>query len=218
YNVVVRVWNASTDCPVVEMPVHLSYLSFGVGTVSHTIATKKVDVSVKGGANNPSLLVVPWKTPPDPGHYCLQALLDPKADLEFGNNLGQHNTDVVAAHSPATFSFALRNDTRLERSYSFVVDTYQVGDPKPCVDRQSLLDQDPTARHRADYPLPPGWTVTLAPANPTLAPGAAVSVVATVTPPAGFVGSQVVNIHAFYQEFHADHLAGGVTITVTGGP
>jgi hypothetical protein len=45
-----------------------------------------------------------------------------------------------------------------------------------------------------------------------------VSVVVTVTPPAGFAGSQVVNVHAFYREFHDDRLAGGVTITVTAGP
>jgi hypothetical protein len=165
------------------------------------------------------MVTMSWTTPPEAGHYCLQALLDPVADVEFGNNLGQHNTDVVASHSPATFSFALRNDTRLERAYEFVVDTYDVGKPKPCRDRPgSDLDQDPAARHRGDHPLPAGWTVVFVPPNPTLAPGAAVSVVATVTPPPAFVGFQVINVHAFYREFHEDRLAGGVTITVTGGP
>jgi hypothetical protein len=220
YDVVIRVWNGSTDCPVVAMPVHLSYLSFGVGTVSNPIQTRKVDVGVKGGTNNPSLVVIPWTTPAGAGHYCLQALLDPVADLDFGNNLGQHNTDVVAAHSPATFSFALRNDdTRKERTYRFEVDAYRVGEPQPCPDpARDDPKRDPAARHRADHPLPPGWDVQLVPAHPTLAAGAAVSVVVTVTPPAGFLGSQVVNVHAFYREFHDDRLAGGVTITVTAGP
>lgn len=219
YNVVVRVWNASTDCPVVDMPVHLSFLSFGVGTVSHPIQSRKVDVGVKGGANNPSLVVIPWTTPDEAGHFCLQALLDPVADVDFGNNLGQHNTDVVASHSPATSSFVLRNDTRIERAFTFVIDAYEVGRPEPCPDRPGYdLDQDPAARHRADHPLPAGWAVEVVPANPTLAPGAAVSVVATVTPPAAFTGSQVANVHAVYREFHEEQLAGGVTITVTGGP
>ena len=215
YEVVIRVWNGSVDGPVVAMPVHLSYLSFGVGTVSQPIGTEHVDVGVKGAANNPAFVRIPWRTPDEEGHYCLRAELDPVDDLEYGNNLGQHNTDVVEAHSPATFSFALRNDTGQKRSYRFAVDTYEVGEPKPCPERPGAFLEDPTAPHRNDHPLPTGWDVQLAPSNPTLEAGAAVSIVATVTPPTGFAGNQVINVHAYYQEFYEDHLAGGVTVKVT---
>jgi len=215
YDVVVRVWNASVDCPVVMMPVHLSYLSFGVGTVSHAVGTKHVDVGVKGGASNPAYATFPWTTPKEKGHYCLQALLDPVADVEFGNNLGQHNTDVVYSHSPASFSFELRNDTDREHQYFFVFDTYEVGQPEPCAERGDVR-RDPAARHRQAPPLPAGWAVKVEPATPTLAPGASLPVLATITPPDPFKGAQVVNIHALFPDGLQNRLAGGVTITVTG--
>lgn len=212
YDVVIRVWNAAPACPVVAMPLHLSYLSFGVGTVSHAIATKQVDVGVIGAANNPAFVTIPWTTPDEEGHFCLQALLDPVEDLDYTNNLGQHNTDVASARSPATFSFALRNDTRVERSYWFTADSYELGKPVPCDERQQREAEE---RHRRERPLPSGWDVKLEPATPTLAPGAEISVVATATPPAGFSGSQLINVHTHYREYYEEHLAGGVTITVT---
>lgn len=217
YDVVVRVWNASPDGPVVAMPVHLSYLSFGIGTVSHPIATEQVDVGVIGGVDNPAFVTMQWQTPATAGHYCLQALLDPVDDVDYTNNLGQHNTDVVAAHSPAISTFTLRNDARTERAYWFAYDAYEVGEPEPCVQRRAAQPDDRIpSRHRVAQPLPEGWDVTISPARPTLAPGAALTVTATVTPPDTFVtGSQPVNIHAYYREFYADELAGGVTITVT---
>ena len=73
YDIVVRVWNATLDCPVVLMPVYLSYLSFGVGTVSHPIAMGKVNVGVKGSGTNPGYANFKWTTPREDGHYCLQS-------------------------------------------------------------------------------------------------------------------------------------------------
>jgi hypothetical protein len=216
YDVVVRLWNASLDCPVVAMPVHLSYLSFGVGTVSHAVAIQQVDIGVKGGANNPAFVAFLWTTPKDKGHYCLQALLDPTADVEFGNNLGQHNTDVVHSHSPATFSFELRNDTERERTYRFAFDAYELGVPGPCPERSTVV-RDRAARHRAAPPLPAGWEVRVEPASPRLAAGASISVAATVTPPAVFTGAQTINVHAYYRDDYEDRLAGGITISVRAG-
>jgi hypothetical protein len=215
YNVVVRVWNNSLDCPVVAMPVRLSYLSFGVGTVSHPIGTGQVDVGVKGGPGYPAFVTLPWRTPAEPAHYCLQALLGPVADLDYDNNLGQHNTNVVEARSPAVFSFLLRNDTQHARTYRFAIDTYQLGTPPPC-DTAPTTRPDMPARHAQHQPLPQGWTARLTPDIPSLDPDATITVTATVNPPDGWTGSQVVNIHAFYRDIDVDHLAGGVTVTVTG--
>ena len=44
YTLVARVWNNSTDVPVVDLNVVFSYLSFGMGVTSHAIAaTTTVD-------------------------------------------------------------------------------------------------------------------------------------------------------------------------------
>ena len=37
YEIVARIWNGSTDAPVVDLPVYFSYLDFGIGTTRHEI-------------------------------------------------------------------------------------------------------------------------------------------------------------------------------------
>lgn len=214
YDVVVRVWNAAPDCPVVMMPVHLSYLSFGVGTVSHPVGSNKVDIGVMGSATNPGYAGFRWRTPQGPGHYCLQARLDPVADLEWGNNLGQHNTNVVKAHSPATFVFALRNGIVERRQFEFKTDSYELGPISPC-------SEDPAERQRRqDYqtrpqPLPPGWYVSIIPSAPVLSPLQEIPVQVTITPPSGWTGKQTVNVHTFYLDnAGTPRPAGGVTVSV----
>ena len=105
YEVRARIWNNSLEAPVIHMPVRLSYLDFGIGTEPILIGSVNIDVGVKGSVEQPSFASLLWTTPPTPGHYCLQVLLDPVEDLEPANNLGQENTNVVAAHSPAVFQF-----------------------------------------------------------------------------------------------------------------
>jgi hypothetical protein len=160
YEIVARIWNGSTTAPVVAMPVHFSFLEFGVGVVSIPIGSTQVDLGVKGGPKHPAFASIPWTTPTTPGHYCIQVLLDPVDDTNRLNNLGQENTNVGKAHSPAVFTFTLRNDTRRERMYRFEVDSYTPGQPDPCEDRPV----DPAAlrarldRHRrGTHPVPSGW-------------------------------------------------------------
>lgn len=210
YTVDVRVWNAAPDCPVVSMPVHLSYLDFGMGTVTVPVATTLVDVGVLGGPGNPAHAVFTWHTPASPGHYCLQALLDPASDRNILNNLGQHNTDVVQAHSPAVVGFTLRNDTEREHRFAFLVDSYVLHTP----DCEDLTEyRKDLARHLVATPLPAGWVVAFSPDHPVLAPGALTGVTATLTPPAGFSGTQRVNIHALTDD--QEHLlSGGISVDV----
>jgi hypothetical protein len=136
-------------------------------------------------------------------------------DLEPGNNVGQHNTDVVEAQSPGIFAFTVRNETKREHRYRFESDAYVLHTPK-CEDLEEYRKD--LARHLVATPLPPGWTVQLTPDHPVLAPGGLVSVTATVTPPAGFDGTQRINIHALYTEGHQDVLAGGVSVDVVKKP
>src|SRR5262249_12441333 len=53
YDVVARIWNNSTEAPVVGLPVIFSFLSFGVGTQRHAVGATTVDLGVKGGPNHP---------------------------------------------------------------------------------------------------------------------------------------------------------------------
>jgi hypothetical protein len=209
YDVTARIWNNSLEAPAVHMPVHLSFLDFGVGNEPIPIGSSTVDVGVKGSAGQPAFVTIPWTTPPTPGHFCLQVLLDPADDLEPLNNLGQENTDVRAAHSPAVFEFTLHNDTRIAHRYHFEVDAYQLPPLTRCEDVRPD-DAASLRRHRREsHPVPAGFSVQVQPPAPVLAPGASLKINVSVDPPAGFIGRQAINVHAF----HEQGFAGGVTLT-----
>jgi hypothetical protein len=212
YDVQIRIWNNSVDCPVVAMPVHLSYKDFGIGPTPIPITSTSADVGVKGSAAQPAFASIPWTTPIVPGHYCLQVLLDPYDDTEPENNLGWENTRIVEAQSAATFTFSLENETKDERSYRFEVDAYGAPVPRPCDDepRERRLE----AHRHGSHQVPNGFDVDIAPPRPVLAPGASVTVTVTVEPPAGFQGRQTINVNAF----HERGFAGGVTLTVVEEP
>ena len=66
--------------------------------------------------------------------------------------------------------------------------------------------------NRNPFPVPPGWTVKLTPAQLELAPGDQTVVTVDIAAPDGFKGEQTINVNAFA----GDRLTGGVTLTVTG--
>lgn len=209
YEVRARIWNNSLEAPVIHMPVRLSYLDFGIGTEPIPIGSVNIDVGVKGSVDQPRFASLLWTTPPTPGHYCLQVLLDPVEDLEPANNLGQENTNVVAAHSPAVFTFTLRNDTRRARQYRFDLDAYQIPTLPKCEDVKPEGDARLEIHRRGRHPIPAGFTVQIAPLTPTLDANASIPITVTVEPPAGFLGRQAINVNAF----HEQGFAGGVTLT-----
>jgi len=212
YEVVAQIWNNSIDAPVVGMPVAFSFLEFGVGTTSVPIGSLQIDLGVKGGPNCPAYASMLWTTPTTPGHYCIQVLLQPADDSNTQNDLGQENTNVGTAHSPAVFTFTLRNDTDKHQTYNFAVDAYVPGTPDPCGATNSAKDRAVrVARHRRGVqPVPPGWQITVVPEKPTLDPDQSTVITITAASPAGFTGNQVLNVNAF----HAAGIAGGVTLTV----
>jgi len=229
YDIIVRCWNASTEAPCYQLPVLVGYLSFGIGTVSHFIGVDVVDLGVTGGPQNPAFARIMWRTPAA-GHYCVQALLVWKDDLNPFNNFGQENVDVGVLASPADLSFQLRNDTQLPKQYRFEVDSYVVPGRSPCGPREhperdpakprrsppgrrlpGTVDAVPAPHQRAGHPVPDGWSVSLAPSAVMLMPGQEITVTATVTAPVAFKGVQPINVHAFH-----DNLAGGVTLYVVG--
>jgi len=234
YDVVARIWNGSTEGVVAGLPVRFSYLSFGAGVHSNKVLPGpdlvKVDLGVKGGPQCPAFARTKWTTPPA-GHYCLQVAFSWIDDSNPNNNLGQENTQVGTSHSPVDFKFQLQNAKRFAQKFHFEADTYTIPSLSPC-DRNGTRDGSqnrgafqgrasqrpydpikvPAQHDRRNYPLPAGWNISFAPANPQLGPGSEITVTATVTPPAGFTGRQPINVHAFAES----GLAGGMTFYVEG--
>ena len=69
--VVARVWNGSAHAPVVELPVELAYLEFGINTVRHDVAVTTVDLAVKGAVGCPAFAAHPVADPADTGALLL---------------------------------------------------------------------------------------------------------------------------------------------------
>lgn len=213
YLVVARIWNSATTAPAPGLPVHVSYLEFGVGTVRHDIGSTTVDLSVKGGSACPAYGTVPWRTPSAPGHYCLQVLLEWDDDVEPGNNMGQSNTDVKSLNSPhATFTFPVRNDGRQRTAVRLRTDAYTIPELRPCGDEE----REPGAalrRHELSaWAIPEGWAVSCEPDTVVLEPGDEEQVTVDITAPDGFLGRQAINIRAE----SGSQVLGGVTLYVDG--
>ena len=204
YTVVARVWNNSTDVPVANLKVTFSFLSFGAGTQSNPIGSVTTDLNAKGLPGCPAFAYITWTTPPTVGHYCIQALLEPPDDSNWQNNLGQRNTDVAHAHSPASFSFAVGNHgVPRTRRVRFTVDTYTIPPLRPCGDGKRTIS-------KTAPPVPPGWSIAFNPNELQLAQDEERSVAATITPPSGFTGEMSFNVTA-RDEYGP---VGGVTLRV----
>lgn len=233
YQVLARIWNGSTEAPVVGMPVHLTLHGFGIGTNGTLIGTTVVDLGVLGGPGCPATAAVSWRTPLVAGHYCIRVTLDWSDDANPNNNVGQENTNVAAAASPARTTFNLRNDDPERRHvFRLEADAYVIPELEECGPEHRGRDLQrraeragrrraaqrgqvvPDTRRRHDrqaHPLPDGWSVEIAPNQVELEAGEERVVEVQVTPPDGFTGRQVLNINGF----HEAGLAGGVTLLIT---
>jgi hypothetical protein len=218
YIVVARIWNGSTTAPAIKLPVKVSYLEFGIGTTHHDIGLTSTDLGVKGAGDCPAFARVPWHTPAQAGHYCLQVELLWEDDANPQNNMGQNNTDVKALNPPhVAFTFPVRNDGPMPRTVRFQLDAYEIPPPVPCPpdsgpsnaprDRRAML-----ARHQPT-PIPAGWQVLLEPPEVELAPSETTQVTADITAADGYRGRQPINVHAYDGRL----LVGGVTLYAEGG-
>jgi hypothetical protein len=236
YKVVVRVWNNSYDGPAAGLPVYLSFLSFGVGTKSSSVGKEFIDLGVKGSLHCPAFATFTWHTPIQEGHYCLRALLVWSDDANPDNNLGQKNTQVGKAHSPAKFSFEVNNQATVRRQFDLEADMYQLPQLPPCSEEVPKMDARrqrqmsrlaeskarwESALHSQGYGLFPvneEWRITIEPNHFLLGPAQSQSVEVNVEPTGGtFTGSETFNIHAFASPPGGPRLpAGGVTLYVKG--
>jgi hypothetical protein len=218
YTIRATIYNLSTTGVVHNMPIVFSYLSFGVGTQSHLIPGPDplVSLGVKGSPLGIAIVEKDWTTPSVPGHYCVQVSFAYFDDINPFNNLGQENTQVVQAASPAPFSFQLRNTRDEPAKFRFEADTFSLPAQPQCSTKTTAPPNGTVSaatrrrNSRADNPLPPDWSIQFTPAAPALGPGEEITIDAIVTPPDNFHGTMPVNVHTF----SGDTLAGGVTVLV----
>lgn len=236
YEIVATIYNNSTDAPAVGMPVQFSFRSFGVGAALTPIGTTTVNLPVKGAPGHPALAKITWHTPDAPGHYCLKALLVWPDDANPKNNLGQENTNVAEATSPAVFDVPVRNDDTIRKAINMTADVYTIPPEIDCREMPQKTDSDrrypnyrrldvfvPPSEEAADwtltrvrhsvekFPIPAGWSVKISPSEFVLAAGKVQDVTVTITPPDNFRGRRSFNINAM----HGSGLLGGVTLIVT---
>jgi hypothetical protein len=218
YEIRATIRNNSYDAPIVGLNVDFSFLTFGVTTVSTPIGSRVVNLGVKGGTQHPAIARMHWTTPPT-GHYCIVVAFQWVDDANPNNNVGQNNVNVVAASSPATFTFQVRNQEEKKRAYRMEADTYTLPELTDCgerpIGRQDNVQKwkEVQALHnRANHPVPPDWTVAFTPPAVTLQPDEDVDLTVAITPPAGFTGQKAFNLHAVMDN---GVYAGGVTVYVT---
>jgi hypothetical protein len=227
YDVVATIYNNSTEAPAVGLLVEFSFFGFGIGTGTVSIGTTIVNLPVKGATGHPVQTKTIWHTPEEEGHYCLQVNLKWADDANPRNNLGQENTTVSQASSPATFQFPVRNDDTIRKLIHMVADSYTIPQLIDCSDKPTKKDSDhkypernrldvfvPLTEEEADwtlarvkhgvdvYTIPHDWEVQINPEE---------MVKVIIAPPEGFQGERSFNVNAM----HASALVGGVTLTVS---
>ena len=137
YDVVARIWNGSESAPVVGLPVKFTVHGFGIGVSQQGVGAATTNLGVKGGPGCPAFARTRWRTPNAAGHFCMQVLLDWFDDLNPANNLGQENTNVGTAQSPAHFTFLLGNPRRERQTFRFEVDSYAIPETRILQRRRS---------------------------------------------------------------------------------
>ena len=235
YEIVAMIYNNSTEAPAVGMPVEFSFQSFGVGAALTPIGTTTINLPVKGAPGHPALARINWRTPAAPGHYCLKVQLVWADDANPKNNLGQENTNVGTASSPAVFQVPVQNDDTIRKAIHMTADAYAIPAKIGCREKPRKKDSDhrypkhrrravfvPTTEEAADwtlarvrhnvdaFPIPAEWSVNIRPPEFVLAPGQVQDVIVTITPPDDFRGEHSFNINAM----HGAGLLGGVTLMV----
>ena len=188
YEIRATIWNNSTKAPAVGLGVEFFFHDFGIGPQPIAIGSDTVTLPVKGAPGHPTTATALWRTPKEEGHYCLKVQLHWPDDANPKNNLGQENTNVAAAQSPAVFRFPVRNADTVRRVLRLIADAYEIPAPIDCREKpkksssdrrhpelavpplyQPYTEQPPDwawarSRHgRAAHPIPQGWRVEIAP-------------------------------------------------------
>ncbi len=99
YRAEITVHNNSAK-PAPDTRVQASWLEFGVGgsiAASHPICDRAISLPSRGQPGEPAKVLTTWRTPTEPGHYCIEVQLSHPMDGNSGNNRGWNNTVVKRA-------------------------------------------------------------------------------------------------------------------------
>ena len=204
------------------MPVDFSYVQSGVANVTNPIGQTKVDLPVRGAPGHPAFTTIKWRTPADPGHYCIRVNLIWSNDANPANNTGQENCQVSHFNSPtAKFRFRIKNDHPVKRTFNLVADAYEIPalplcPPETKPTKKLTPSQKDTRRapflrlhDQSNYPVPEGWQVDILPKEFALDVNGEQMVDVTVSHSfPDFIGEKTFNVNAYVN----GKLAGGVTL------
>ena len=225
YEIEARIWNGSNDAPAIGMPVDFSFVKFGIANISNPIGQTIVDLPVRGAPGHPAFTTIKWRTPPEPGHYCVRVDLIWNDDANPANNTGSENCNVGHFNSPtAKFQFNIKNDFPHKMTYNMVADAYEIPPAKTCPavpepPYKGRLKRDRIKARRAIYlkehdvnnfPVPDGWKVNIHPQTLTIERGnEEVIEVTIISPDDDPTEEKTFNINAYTDGI----LMGGVTLT-----
>lgn len=238
YEVRAIIWNNSISAPAVGLGVEFYFHNFGIGPQPIQIGTDTVTLPIKGAPGHPVTSTTTWRTPREPGHYCLMVNLHWGDDANPKNNLGQENTNVGVAASPAVFTFPVRNEDTVRRILRLIADAYTIPSPIDCREKPKREESNKNSPKLADkplyapptdeaidwvfarlrhgpavHPIPQGWSVKIKPETVDLDADETQQVEVSVTPPDDWKGRQAINVNAMM----GDDLRGGVTLYITRG-
>jgi NPCBM-associated, NEW3 domain of alpha-galactosidase len=126
-----RIWNASFN-PALGVEVRCTVRDWGMGgdwvvVQTNPDGTEHVELVIIAPWGN-ATAIFKWHTPPVPGHFCLRVACYHPDDKNTANNVGQENTQVVAAGAGGNVSARARvtNHSRRDNRLALSVDTYRV--------------------------------------------------------------------------------------------
>ncbi len=178
YRVEITIHNNSTIKSALKTEVKIVFIEFGIGggiAAHHFLSKKQLDISARGQAGEPAKIATSWRTPVQPGHYCVEVTLSHPLDGNNGNNRGWNNTvvkdaapgETIMLDIPVWNGFPIEGYKNRElydqaSRIKLAMDSYQLELPLEgkLVDKEALFDPKPAAwgakLDQSELNLPPG--------------------------------------------------------------
>jgi hypothetical protein len=218
YRLVVTLHNNSTQKAAPQTDVEIVWIEFGIGggvAARHPISHPQVDIAARGQPGEPATVQTTWRTPAQPGHYCIEVTLAHPVDGNNGNNRGWNNTlvkdglpgETLAVEIPVWNAFpksGYKGDEFLEAisKVELALDSYELRFPQ---------EEDEEGLRTLFAPVPAAWDAALDRAELRLPPGGGpeqVTLQFTVPADAGAGTRQVFNVSGTVK----GRPTGGVTV------
>ncbi|MGB7815433.1 MAG: hypothetical protein WBL28_03695, partial [Methylotenera sp.] len=234
YRITALIHNKANDAPAPSMPVVFTLLDFGAGGVTRqNFGTETVDLPVRAAPGEPVSATVVWKTPPTPGHYCIEIEAVWLDDVNPLDNVGQHNTVIrgVTPRERIVLPVPITNFIQGRSRLKVRLDSY-VLPARPLIrdggrDREAVFGRDSQAVRESDagflkriiaenspgkFPADPSWTPSLSAHELTLERGQSAVVEFEATVPASAASGQEQRFNIAVSEESTGRIIGGVTL------